>query len=590
MKPYYRLLEVVGLADVSEYLLAIKGRQLILRGLMIETRKLKLHPQAIFTFIRAQAGSLGKALSEAVMNSIDAQATCIDITLTARGFKIADNGTGFKSKAEIEAWFETLGFPHDEENHRVYGKFGLGRAQMWAYARTKWYSNEYVMSVDIPATGLDYKLTLQGAPTKGTLIEGEFFEPLAEAQLLGTRMELTALLRFSPQVVTLNGAVLNESIKATNWDFETEDAYFKFDRKYPHLAVYNKGILVGQFPRYRFHATGIIVTKNPLELNIARNEILVQQCPVWKRIIKSMPTAEKQIKEKKPKLDETALIRLGAEVREGRISLQQALEQTPELLTSVHGRAVNAYYLYSVYGNLAPVVFVPKGDKFGKTLSKLKVADVLDIKVLHRFGCASPEEFKELVLQNYDRRLTAEQEDKFRARVWTDKPKEVFGKLVAGYQILSETELTPEQKAVRIAWGKAYTRFRTELTKVIPSEKVNNAFKLTIALGASPEQSSWYNESSNTFVLQAKSVCNEMRRSAPAVQRFAMEQISELLKTFCASTDESKEMFIRLCTATEAPGALVSDLLRFYADACLSLKIPVSQSTVNGISALASGT
>lgn len=140
--------------------------------LSTETRQLTLHPLAIHTFIKAQAGSLGKALSEAVMNSVDAFADRVEIDVRPNRFVIKDNGQGFQNKEEIAAWFETLGFPHDEGNHRTFGKFGMGRAQMWAFARTTWRSNEFIMDVDVQTKGLDYSLTLSANSVKGTIIEG----------------------------------------------------------------------------------------------------------------------------------------------------------------------------------------------------------------------------------------------------------------------------------------------------------------------------------------------------------------------------------------------------------------------------------
>lgn len=75
---------------------------------MAETRKFSVHPQIIFSLITAQAGTLGKAVLECIMNSVDAGATKVDITVNANTIKIVDDGQGFRTKAEISEWFEVF--------------------------------------------------------------------------------------------------------------------------------------------------------------------------------------------------------------------------------------------------------------------------------------------------------------------------------------------------------------------------------------------------------------------------------------------------------------------------------------------------
>ncbi len=74
-----------------------------------ETRKFSMHPDLLYSVIKNQAGSIGKAILELVMNSIDAGATRVDITLDRRTVKVADDGKGFTSRQEIDEFFETFG-------------------------------------------------------------------------------------------------------------------------------------------------------------------------------------------------------------------------------------------------------------------------------------------------------------------------------------------------------------------------------------------------------------------------------------------------------------------------------------------------
>jgi hypothetical protein len=119
-----------------------------------EKRQLSVHPAIIFDLIKGQAGSLGKAVLECVMNSVDSGSTRVTVDITNRGVNIQDDGRGFQSRKEIEDWFEVFGFPHEEGDGRIYGKFGIGRGQLWSFCSTIWRTNTFEMSVDIKKSGL----------------------------------------------------------------------------------------------------------------------------------------------------------------------------------------------------------------------------------------------------------------------------------------------------------------------------------------------------------------------------------------------------------------------------------------------------
>ncbi|RML91267.1 DNA mismatch repair protein MutL, partial [Pseudomonas savastanoi pv. glycinea] len=54
----------------------------------------ELDPEIIHHIIYSQAGSIGKAVIELVMNSVDADATALRLTMTKEGFHCADDGRG----------------------------------------------------------------------------------------------------------------------------------------------------------------------------------------------------------------------------------------------------------------------------------------------------------------------------------------------------------------------------------------------------------------------------------------------------------------------------------------------------------------
>lgn len=73
-----------------------------------ERRSLKVDKAIIRSIIRGQAGSLEKALMEAVANSMDASASRIDVKVSPKQVVIKDNGKGFAKREDIEKYF---GFP-----------------------------------------------------------------------------------------------------------------------------------------------------------------------------------------------------------------------------------------------------------------------------------------------------------------------------------------------------------------------------------------------------------------------------------------------------------------------------------------------
>ncbi|WP_413037995.1 ATP-binding protein, partial [Pseudomonas savastanoi] len=61
--------------------------------------------------IHSQAGSIGKAIIELVMNSVDADATALRLTMTKEGFHCADDGRGFASREDVLRYFGRFGTP-----------------------------------------------------------------------------------------------------------------------------------------------------------------------------------------------------------------------------------------------------------------------------------------------------------------------------------------------------------------------------------------------------------------------------------------------------------------------------------------------
>lgn len=237
----------------------------------------------LVSVIKTQAGSLSKALLEGVMNSIDAGATRVDITLDHERFTIKDDGRGFSSKEEIKEYFGRFGTPH-VEGDAVYGRFRMGRGQLFAFAATVWQSGEYQMTVDIENDGLEYGLKKLEQPVSGCLIEGRLYQRLSDWKYTETLQSLRKLVAYAPKPVYVNGEQYGKPASKCKWTYEDEDAYYLILQGADELQVYNLGVFVESRYASSMGAGGIVVSKKALKVNFARNSVLEDQCPIWQRI------------------------------------------------------------------------------------------------------------------------------------------------------------------------------------------------------------------------------------------------------------------------------------------------------------------
>lgn len=286
-------------------------------------KEFSVHPALIHSLILRQASGAPKALLELVMNSVDAGSTRIDIELTENGYVIADNGKGFKDKAQITDFFGTFGFPHSE-NDAFYGRFRLGRAQSFGISRSKWYSKDFCMAVDLKVdldmddkeAPLGYEVT-EGHPFyQGCKIVGEFYNPQNIGSVLdfhkaslGERPEempiipaLIKMIRYLPCEVFINGEKVNLNAEECAVSHQTKTANFILtESKDGVVNVYNKGVYAYQIPSRYF--SGDVVSIEALDLNIARNEAKYT-CKIAKSIKSKLGALDRAMEHKeddKPK-------------------------------------------------------------------------------------------------------------------------------------------------------------------------------------------------------------------------------------------------------------------------------------------------
>ncbi|WP_122423051.1 ATP-binding protein [Pseudomonas viridiflava] len=242
----------------------------------------ELDPEIIHHIIYNQAGSIGKAVIELVMNSVDAHASVVRLTVTNTGFDCADDGRGFASRKDVLRYFGRFGTPH-QVGDATYGRFRLGRGQIMAHAKTDWITNRWLMRVDAPTMGYNFDLEDRDEVSAGCTIKGTWYEQLTDRELMSAVQEIRDLVRYTPIVVELNGHVITRDPAKEKWDFEDEWAYYRAKTDGP-VSIYNQGVLVRNDSSHQWGIGGLIVSKQALNLNVSRTEILRKTCPVWKPI------------------------------------------------------------------------------------------------------------------------------------------------------------------------------------------------------------------------------------------------------------------------------------------------------------------
>ena len=434
-----------------------------------EIRRFKIDPHAIMSLIKAQAGSIHKAMLEAVANSMDAGATRIDIEVSKDRIVIKDDGHGLAEKEDIYKFFEVFGFDHSQLGRSV-GRFGVGRGQLFCFGVNTWRTNHFEMSIDIKNKGLDYDLRAGLPKAKGMTITIDLNEPLLASEQLQIEEEFRRLVRYSTTPVYFNGKQISEDPTEIKWPHETDEAWIQI-RKDGRMDVYSQGLFVKSV--WDFGVGGRIVTKpgQALEQNLARNDILVKECPVWKKVNATVKKlAEAHIGKA------SASHNLTPEMR--RVKAKEAL--TPEgtvallgekLFTLTNNKNVSLEKLLSTGLVTTAKSFDQAADKF----IQRNQAMVVDEATLERFGADSVTELLERIAKAIQKQrdvvkasgrsvvigrkhLYAYHLDHLLDTLKACKGYDVMGDMPLdsqiAYDLVDVRKLTPEEKGVAFALKK----------------------------------------------------------------------------------------------------------------------------------------
>lgn len=382
---------------------------------MAEQRALTMHPAILWDVIQRQAGSLGKALLEAVMNSVDAGSTFCNITLDEKSFTVTDDGKGFKNEQEVNEFFATFGTPH-REGDATYGRFRMGRGQMFSFGRNVWRTGEFRMTVDLKpqeankeangyALGYEFENGLKNE--KGCKISVDLYEEMAPSRLDAQIREIQKYVKYVDIPVKLNGKVISLDPAKQKWDEVTDDAYIK-RKTSGNLEVYNLGVLVKDSPSYSNGVAGVVVSKRQLKVNFARNDIQ-HDCPVWKRVNQRLRQQSMEKANRAAPITDEEREFFTANLVSGESNPSELLKT--KIITDV----TNSHHALSKLESVTKFTIGDHGDRVAEMTHTRKLAFVISTECAERFGASTPEEFKEIVRQMWER-------DRDKSRSWWRNP------------------------------------------------------------------------------------------------------------------------------------------------------------------------
>lgn len=361
----------------------------------------ELDPQIIHHIIYSQAGSIGKALIELLMNSVDASATLARLVITKEGFSCLDDGKGFATRQDVRRYFGRFGTPH-EEGDATYGRFRLGRGQIMAHATTVWKSNRWQMTVDTRTMGYGYDLDPLKKRVAGCDISGTWYEPLTETELMSTVQEVRDLVKYTPIAIELNGRVITRDPKKEKWDFEDDFAYYRA-KEDGAVSIYNQGVLVRHDPTHIWGAGGMIVSKRAIGLNVSRTEILRKSCPVWKVVAREFGRLADEVaarlgehRKTEGRREKSARALLSGDPDSARIFERE------EVITILPGKrhvTMNEFLRKAFYSHKQKICIVENGFDVpkGEMLAREGICQFVHPQTLQRFGCYSPEDFVDAI-------------------------------------------------------------------------------------------------------------------------------------------------------------------------------------------------
>lgn len=274
-------------------------------------RKFRATEGLLHDVMRKQAGSVEKAILEAIMNSVDANATEVTVNIEETLVEVFDNGDGLQEDDVID-YFEQFGYKDDDIADKEFGKFRMGRGQIFNFGKNIWQSQQNLLLVDLnneetevnerfvgdvedddfirmdgdnyvlDSGGLSYNFLDATHQTNGCRIGVYLYDELDDPESKAD--DVRDLAKFIPFVhdveLEINGNLVESKL---TYPQETDLAWYDVNSNTYNTGaeLYNKGARVGNFGDWPVEVTAI--SKEELDVNFARNEVL-DTCDVWQEM------------------------------------------------------------------------------------------------------------------------------------------------------------------------------------------------------------------------------------------------------------------------------------------------------------------
>lgn len=261
--------------------------------------------------MRKQAGTVEKAVLEAVMNSVDAGAETIGHQIGVDQLILEDDGKGM-TRDEVRQYFEKFGLKDDDVHEKEFGKFRMGRGQIFNFGMNIWHSGDNLMVVDLnndetkipveivgdidedeylnkteeyytlDSSGLGFNLLEAAKEYDGCKIIVQLYNELDS--MTNTSAAIREQVQYIPWLhdvtYTINGDEIDDEFE---FDDETPRAYYQIgsDDYGSSTKVYNQGAYVME--ERLTNTKCVVVSKEDLDVNFARNDVL-DTCEVFRTI------------------------------------------------------------------------------------------------------------------------------------------------------------------------------------------------------------------------------------------------------------------------------------------------------------------
>jgi hypothetical protein len=366
----------------------------------------------LVSVIKNQAGTPQKAISEGVMNAVDAKATELHIDITSTTLCLRDNGIGFENEANIKECFGKFGARQStaEQTRKTYGQYRMGRGQLFALGTNIWTTGHHQMVVDIEKTGISYQLKNLEKNHQGCLIEIQFYNRFTPADLFEIERELEKAAKYVKTKVYLNGNLISKDPTSEKWDMTTEEAFFNLRARTGRNSIdlYNLGVFVCELPAYKWGTSGVIVSRQRLSVNFARNEV-AHDCPVYKKIKKTIEEFVTKTAQKKTVLNPDERCNILRQLASGSAQIYNYTKQALFLDANEHPWSIQS--MAKLYRNPSwakcddlriPYCFAESSHQADQALQARKGL-ILDTLTLRQAGYKGPPEnfFKEIGAEPY---------------------------------------------------------------------------------------------------------------------------------------------------------------------------------------------